>query len=146
MRLTRGRRVLFHDAGHGFQAPIRASARAVAAQIERRRDPAEGLPLRPKPADFSERGLFGRVGLEVLAVLGQPESERDIAHAFALRAFVPQRIARALPDGFALPLADRAHDGNDQAPRRRASVERFGYGNERWIFERNISPERTLLG
>jgi len=85
----------------------------------------------PKLADRRERGLFRRVGFQVEAVRRQPEAELDITHALPLRAFVSQSVPRALPDGFALPLAHRTHDRDHQASCGRAGVEGFRHGDPR---------------
>lgn len=44
----------------------------------------------------------------------------------AIGAFVSERIARALPDSFPLPLGDSRHDVQHKPSGRGASIERFG--------------------
>jgi hypothetical protein len=60
--------------------------------------------------DFREHALLTRIWFRA-----ETESEPDIAHPLPAGALVPQRIPRAFPDGLALPLRDRCHDGDDQA-------------------------------
>jgi hypothetical protein len=67
--------------------------------------------LAAQPPDFCQRGLFPRVGFEMLTVLGDPGAERDVPDALALVALVPEGVARAFSDGFPLPLGDRRHCG-----------------------------------
>ena len=52
----------------------------------------------------------------------QPEAELDVADSLSVATFVPQGVAGPFGDRLTLPLADGAHDGDDQAPRGRAGV------------------------
>ena len=65
--------------------------------------------------------------LQGAPVLGQPKPEGDVARLLALGAFVAQRVPSPFAYGFALPLADCAHDGDDEATGGGTGVERFRY-------------------
>ncbi len=109
---------LFKCPGYGFEPPRRTTARLVRPVVEGGSDPAHGRALAAQPPDLGERGLLGGLRFQVLAVAGQPGAKCDIADAPALAPFVPERVARPLPDRFAFPLADGTHDRNHQASRR----------------------------
>jgi hypothetical protein len=50
-----------------------------------------------QPPDFGQRRLLGRFRFQVLAVVGSPGAERDIANAPALAPFVAKRVAGFSP-------------------------------------------------
>src|ERR1019366_6805487 len=58
---------------------------------------------RAQAADFSYRGLLGRVRFQMLAVVCEPQAVGEIAHPLAIAALVVERIARPFADGLALP-------------------------------------------
>ena len=90
----------------------------MALPVERRGDSTEAMPLRAKLRDRGNRSLLGGVRLHVLPVGRKAETVRDISRPFALSPLVAQRIPRSLADRFAFPLADRAHNRDDEAPSR----------------------------
>src|SRR3569623_1211776 len=64
-------------------------------------------------------------------VLREPIPEGEVARPIALGAFVAQRVPSPLAYGFALPLADRAHDGDHEPTGSGTGVQGFGYGDQR---------------
>ena len=97
------------------------------------RDAAKGVALAAEIPNLGERGLFRRVGFQMLQVGRQSIAELDVAHALPITSLVPQSVAGPFADALAFPLADGAHDGDDEAPGCRSGVERFGYGNQRHL-------------
>ena len=83
---------------------------------------SERATLLPKSAKFSQGSLFGWVWLKVPLIGGELVPEANVADALALGAFVAQCVARAFAYGFAFPLADSAHNRDDQASGCRAGI------------------------
>jgi len=69
-----------------------------------------------QPTDLGEHAVLGRVGLNVLAVRVETESEPDIADALPARALMPRRIASPFRDGLASRVAGTPIDSQPSKP------------------------------
>lgn len=76
-------------------------------------------------------GLFGGFWLQIAGVGARPIPEGDTVDTLALCAFMAQGVARPFVNGFAFPLADRAHDRDHQAAGGRAGIQSLSYRDER---------------
>src|SRR5271154_135950 len=102
---------LFQNARHRLQPPGGAPTCSELPVIQSHGDPPKGRAVAAEPLDFRQRRLLDSIRFQMLPVLSEPGAERDVSHALALAALVPQRITSPFPDRLALPLAHRAHDG-----------------------------------
>src|ERR1035437_5271754 len=114
-RLDRPLRALFDDPCDVLVPPGSAAAGTPSLSVQGSRNPSQRLATLTQATDLAQRGLLARIRLDVLAVRRQPVSELDIPHPFALPLLGAERIAGPFPNGLALPLADRAHDRDDQS-------------------------------
>jgi len=106
---------LFDDSRHVLQPRGRATAGPERLPVESGRDSSQRVAALAQVTNFREHALLARVGLDVLAVRAETEPEPDIPDPLPTAALVPQRVPRPFSDRFPLPLADRCHDGDDQA-------------------------------
>ena len=107
LRSLLGGCALLEDTRHVLKPPGRAAAGSQRLLIQGGCNPSHAVAVLAQIADLCQHHLLPRVLLDVPPVGAQAISEPDIPNPLAVGALVPQRVAGALPDGFALPLGNR---------------------------------------
>src|ERR1035437_6008957 len=114
-RLGRPLRALFDDPRDVLVPPGSTASGPPSLSVKGRRNPPQRVAALAQAPDLPQHGLLDRVEFYVFAVRRQPVSELDIPNPLAVHLLVAERVAGPFANGLALPLADRAHDRDDQS-------------------------------